>query len=74
MQRDEVMKKFLIIFLSLFIFAGSCFAETVVFNVKTLKYHKPSCQHAAKCTKNCIKIEKNEAKARGGVPCKTCGG
>lgn len=68
------MKKFLVLLFSLFVFAGSCFAETVVFNVKTLKYHKPACQHAQKCTKNCIKIEKEQAKSRGGVPCKTCGG
>lgn len=68
------MKKILILLFSLFIFSGSCFAETVYFNVKTSKYHKPTCQYAQKCTKNCIKIEKKEAKARGGVPCKVCGG
>lgn len=49
-------------------------AETVVFNTKTLKYHKPGCQWAQKCTVNCIKTEKKDAKAKGGIPCKVCGG
>ena len=61
-----------IIFLS---FSNSvCFAETVVFNVKTHKYHSINCEWALKCTKNCIKIDKKEAIKRGGVPCKVCGG
>lgn len=55
-------------------FVMSASAETVVFNTETLKVHKPSCRHAIKCTKNCIKIEKQQAKSKGGVPCKTCGG
>lgn len=62
---------------SIFIFlftANFCLAETVVFNTKTHKYHKPSCSSAIKCTVNCIKIEKQQAKAKGGVPCKICGG
>lgn len=49
-------------------------AETVVYNVKTGKYHKPTCQAAIRCTKNCIKIDKVQAKQKGGVPCKLCGG
>lgn len=68
------MKKFvlsLLLFLSL---ATACFAETVVFNTKTHKYHKPSCSAAIKCTVNCIKIDKQQAKAQGGIPCKLCGG
>lgn len=49
-------------------------AETVVYNTKTGKYRSVGCQWARKCTVNCIKLEKKEAKARGGVPCKVCGG
>lgn len=68
------MKKLIVsIFLFLFM-ANSCLAETVVFNVKTHKYHAMGCKYAIKCTVNCIKIEKQQAKARGGVPCKVCGG
>jgi len=60
--------------LVVFFLSGAAFSQTVVYNVKTGKYHKPSCQAAIKCTKNCIKIEKSQAKQRGGVPCKICGG
>lgn len=68
------MKK-LVAFLCLFVLSVNiCLAEIVVFNTKTLKIHKPSCQSAQACTVNCIKIEKSTAKARGGVPCKKCGG
>lgn len=68
------MKKFLISLLVLCLTSAICFAETVVFNTETHKYHKPSCRCAKKCTVNCIVIEKQKAKARGGVPCKVCGG
>ena len=72
------MKKFIIIlFLAFALNFSMCFAafaEMVVFNVKTYKYHSVKCQWTAKCTKNCIKIDKKEAIKRGGVPCKVCGG
>ena len=70
------MKKFLsTLFLLLALLSNNvCFAETVVFNVKTHKYHSIYCEWALKCTKNCIKIDKKEAIKRGGVPCKICGG
>ena len=55
-------------------FLPVCFAETVVYNTKTHKYHKPGCTWAVKCTSNCIKIDKKDAKNKGGVPCKVCGG
>ena len=67
------MKKFLTI-LMLLIFMAPVYAETVVYNTNTGKYHKPTCKWAKKCTVNCIKIDKKQAKARGGVPCKVCGG
>ena len=72
----QSLKKF---FAGVFLFAvlflqNAVMAETVAFNVKTMKYHKPGCVHAQKCTVNCIKIEKQQAKARGGIPCKVCGG
>ena len=71
------MKKNFIILLILvlnFTVVQKCFAESVMYNTKTHKYHKITCIHAAKCTVNCIKIEKIEARKRGGVPCKVCGG
>lgn len=68
------MKKILISLMLSLILSSACFAETVVFNTKSHKYHKPSCSYAIKCTVNCINIEKQQAKAKGGVPCKVCGG
>lgn len=68
------MKKLIVSIFILFFTAMTCFAETVVFNTKTHKYHKPSCSSAIKCTVNCINIEKQQAKAKGGIPCKICGG
>jgi hypothetical protein len=46
----------------------------VYFNTKSFKYHNPSCQWAKKCTVNCITLPLDEAKERGGVPCKVCRG
>ena len=70
------MKKVLfsiILLIGLFLPLNS-FADTVVYNTKTGKYHAQSCASAKKCTVNCIKLEKKDVKARGGVPCKVCGG
>ena len=49
------------------------YADTVVYNTKTGKYHSASCEWAKKCTVNCIKIDRSEAGKRNGVPCKVCG-
>ncbi len=68
------MKKLFSILLLLVMSASSVLAETVMFNTKTGKIHKLTCPSAKSCTVNCIKIDKKEAKARGGVPCKKCGG
>ena len=72
------MKKFLA-FLCFVIFMNfttslSCYAEMVMFNTKTYKYHSLNCKWAKKCTVNCVKIEKKIAIKRGGIPCKVCGG
>lgn len=68
------MKK-LLTFICLFLLTiNAATAEIVVFNVKTYKIHKVSCASAKQCTVNCIKIDRSDAKARGGVPCKQCGG
>ena len=48
--------------------------EIVFFNTESRKYHCLTCVHAKRCTKNCIELPRSEAKARGGIPCKTCGG
>jgi hypothetical protein len=48
--------------------------ETVAFNVKTRKYHCLRCYYVKRCTRNCIEVSLSDAKARGGVACKVCGG
>lgn len=66
-----------ILLLVLFLLSGSAHldaGEQVAFNVESKKYHCVTCQWAKKCTQNCILISKEEAKRRGGVPCKVCGG
>ncbi len=68
------MKKLFISFICFLTMAGVCFAETVVFNTKTHKIHKPTCKSAVMCTKNCVKIDRAAAVKRGGKSCKTCGG
>ena len=76
-KMGENMKKFLSGVLGIFILlisASTVFAETVVFNWKTLKYHKPGCQWAQKCTQNCTSVDKKTAIKNGGRPCKVCGG
>jgi hypothetical protein len=69
-----MIKKIFIAFIISVFISTYCYAEKVLFNTKTHKYHIQSCNYAIKCTVNCIKIEKQEAKARGGIPCKVCGG
>ena len=69
------MKKVLfsfVLLISLFLPLSS-FADTVVYNTKTGKYHAQSCASAKKCTVNSIKIDRKQAIQRGGVPCKICG-
>lgn len=68
------MKRIFILIILVNIFTTYCFAETVIFNTKTHKYHKPGCIWAIKCTVNCIKLEKKDAVKHGGIPCKVCGG
>lgn len=48
--------------------------ETVVFNVKSYKFHYPSCSAAIRCTRNCIETTRGDAHQRGGIPCQLCGG
>lgn len=48
--------------------------EIVAFNVNSLKYHCLTCSSALACTRSCIKIPRSEARKRGGVACKHCGG
>ena len=48
-------------------------SDTVSFNTGSKKYHALSCEAVKKC-KHCIKISRGEAKQKGGVPCKICGG
>jgi len=48
--------------------------DIVAFNVSNNKYHDLGCLWAKRCTVNCIKITRKEAHARGGIPCKVCGG
>lgn len=46
----------------------------VAFNTKSQKFHCPECEWALKCTRNCVLVARDVAEARGGVPCKVCGG
>jgi len=48
--------------------------EMVLFNTTTHKYHCRTCSLAKRCTTNCIELTLSEAKARGGIACKVCGG
>lgn len=48
--------------------------EKVAFNVESKKYHCLDCRWAIACTKNCVTVALSEARRRGGVPCKVCGG
>ncbi len=57
-----------------FLLIQPCVAEEVFYNTKSHKYHNFACRYVTKCTVNCIKIDKKEAKRRGGIPCKVCGG
>lgn len=66
------MKKFILTLICFLTLAGTCFAETVSFNTQTHKIHKLSCRYSD--CKHCIKIERQQAIKRGGVPCKVCGG
>lgn len=49
-------------------------AKSVYYNTNSHIYHKHSCERAEKCTKNCVSIDDSAARARGGRPCKICGG
>lgn len=48
--------------------------ETVAFNTSSLKYHCLTCTWAVRCTRNCVEVSVSEAKRRGGIACKVCGG
>ena len=68
------MKKFLcLLFICVFCTNTASFAQMVSYNTKTKKYHELTCRHAKSCDVNCVKIDKKEAKKRGGSPCKVCG-
>lgn len=56
------------------VFARSIQDALVAFNVESKKVHKLSCPSARQCTVNCITIRRSEARERGGVACKRCGG
>lgn len=68
------MKKILLLLFLLFAVVPAIASDTlVVFNVKTMIYHKPTCIAAKRCTKNCIKMPKAKAEKLG-RPCDICGG
>jgi hypothetical protein len=47
--------------------------DLVLLNTSSLKYHCLNCSAAKSCTR-CIRVKRSEAKQRGGVPCRICGG
>ncbi len=48
--------------------------ERVFFNTHSFKYHKPNCEWAQRCTRNCVSMPKSQAIRQGGIPCRVCGG
>jgi len=69
------MKKIIAILIFLnFMLMPVSFAELVMYNTQTKKFHSLSCSWARRCTVNCIKIERALAIKKGGIPCKVCGG
>ena len=77
------MKKIIIVFVCVFVglFLTALITKPekfenydVIFNTKTLKIHKTDCEWAEKCTKNCIKTTKDQARKKGGISCNVCGG
>ena len=58
------MKKILLLLFLLFAVVPAIASDSfVIFNVKTLIYHKPTCMAAKRCTKSCIKMPKEKVKA-----------
>lgn len=47
---------------------------SVVLNLKTRKYHCPSCELIRGCGTDCVVLDVHEAVRRGGKPCELCGG
>ncbi|MBX9693091.1 MAG: hypothetical protein K2Z81_11950 [Cyanobacteria bacterium] len=48
-------------------------SDLVVFNEHSKKYHTTSCEWGKKA-KSTVKIKRSEARKKGGVACKVCGG
>jgi hypothetical protein len=48
-------------------------SEAVTFNTKTLKYHKPSCPAAKRCSVNCISTTRKKAIEVRGTPSRNVG-
>ncbi|MBR2274006.1 MAG: hypothetical protein IJ864_04165 [Alphaproteobacteria bacterium] len=68
------MKRIIFLFFLLFMVVPVLAADTmVVFNLKTLIYHKATCIAARRCTKSCVKMPKEEAEKLGRA-CDICGG
>ena len=68
------MKKLLLLLFLFFAVTPALATDTfVIFNQKTLIYHKPNCIAARRCTKNCIRMPKADAEEKG-RPCEICGG
>ena len=73
-QRLRTVRVSVLLACLLLLAASSLAEETVAFNTESKKYHCLDCQWARRCTKNCIRISLSEARRRGGVACKVCGG
>jgi len=48
--------------------------DVLVYNLSNAKLHRPDCEWAEKCTKNCIYLDKKELKHMFFIPCMVCGG
>jgi hypothetical protein len=76
-MRDARLQRFVAVSLAVLLVLSAMpllAEEQVAFNVESKKYHCLECRHAKACTRNCIVVPLPEAKRRGGVPCKVCGG
>jgi Na+-translocating ferredoxin:NAD+ oxidoreductase RnfE subunit len=76
MQRVLRRAAAVVLIIALIAVSGAAAAsdDKVAFNTKSHIYHCLTCYHVPACTRNCIVITRADAIARGGRPCKHCGG
>jgi hypothetical protein len=48
--------------------------DTVSFDIRTHKYHCPTCKYVKKDAGHCVMVTTGVAKKKGGKACRECGG